>query len=119
MPRQQMIEIQCSRCDRKEYRPAENEPKDVDDAKSYPTFMAHLHLGSKEVHVAFEDLCDPCGRTVASLLKQVGKHIEGVSPDRKAPTAKKAPAMQEQPHNGAAPTPHTAASKKPADARSS
>jgi hypothetical protein len=36
--------------------------------------------------VTFDDLCSPCGRAVKGLLAQVGKQIEGQSPDR-APRA--------------------------------
>ena len=64
------------------------------------------------MHVSFEDLCNPCGRAVKALLTQVGKKIEGLSPDRKQntkpkaaapvevkkPADKKAPANGHQPH---------------------
>jgi len=39
--------------------------------------------------VTFEDLCSPCGRAVKALLTQVGKKIEGLSPDRKSSSKSK------------------------------
>lgn len=62
------------------------------------------------VMVSFEDLCSPCGRAVHALLKQVGKQIDGHSPDRKPREAKKkeeaskaaAKPVEKKPANGAA-----------------
>ena len=58
--------------------------------------------------VTFEDLCSPCGRAVKALLTQVGKKIEGLSPDRKpsskpkvaAPAEAKKPADKKPASNG-------------------
>jgi hypothetical protein len=125
-----MVEIQCSRCDRTEHRPLEGEPlrDDTDDEGKRPAAFAGMLVvcgdsgPAKLQEVKFEDLCGPCTRTIAALLQQIGKRIEGVSPDRKAPPAKKKGKSEEQPANGTAPHPqpvHADASKKPAAARSS
>lgn len=54
--------------------------------------------------VSFEDLCGPCGRAVKALLTQVGKKIEGLSPDRK---------------QNAKPKPVASEAKKPTDKKTS
>lgn len=59
-----------------------------------PAFFALLTPGgdsNSDTHkVSFEDLCSPCTRAVKALMQQVGKKIEGMSPDRK-PREKKEP----------------------------
>jgi hypothetical protein len=35
------------------------------------------------VQVQFKDLCTPCLKTVKNHLEQIGKKIDGLSPDRK------------------------------------
>lgn len=132
MARTQVVEVDCSRCERKETQPPSTGT--VAGADSVGQFEAVLRLTGTTGHikVTFEDLCGPCQRTVHSLLEQIGKRIEGVSPDRKpkeakeakpaAPEAKKGGGNGEQAHNGPAPRaahPATADSKKPAAARSS
>jgi hypothetical protein len=63
-------------------------PQHVQDADSRVAFFADLwtDLQAAPVKVRFEDLCAPCQRSVKSLLEQIGKRIEGVSPDRVAKT---------------------------------
>jgi hypothetical protein len=121
MSRRQVVEIQCSRCERVEH--LEDQPTPNTGAPPPPpALLAQLSLGAegKNVTVRFEDLCTPCHRSVRALLEQVGKRIEGVSPDRVA-KAKPAEAKKEgQAPNGPAPRAgQPAASKNPAATRSS
>jgi hypothetical protein len=116
MGRRQVVEIQCSRCDRTETQPGklETTPPHV--------LLAELvgNDGEDKVIVKFEDLCTPCRRTVKALLEQIGKRIDGLSPDRHtkpAPApAKKPEAKEKGAANGTAPHPaqpaaHPAGSK--------
>ncbi len=68
-----VVEVQCDRCTRTEERAEE---------KSEPivAFTGQM-LG---LAVRFEDLCGPCYRTVKNHLEQIGKKLEGASPDRVA-----------------------------------
>jgi hypothetical protein len=50
----------------------------------------------KAVQFKFQDLCEPCQRTVQALLYQIGKKIDGLSPDRKERGAKKGAAPLER-----------------------
>ena len=128
MARTQVVEVECSRCERKETQQLSVDTVPAGEG-SLGQFEAVLRLTGTTGHikVTFEDLCGPCQRTVHSLLEQIGKKIEGVSPDRKPkepkPEAKKtANGNGEQVHNGPAPRaahPAPADSKKPAAARSS
>lgn len=43
--------------------------------------------------VRFEDLCTPCLRTVKNHLEQIGKKLEGMSPDRVAKSLDDEPAL--------------------------
>src|ERR1700722_799807 len=86
MARRQVVEIQCSRCERKEMRESARElnfpPQDGE--APWTQFRAELKLSDEKLlAVVFEDLCTPCQSTVASLVAQIGKKIEGLSPDRK------------------------------------
>ena len=78
MSRKQVVEIACSRCERTEHR------AEGDTTKLPTVFKAMLQsdVTAMDMVVAFDDLCTPCLRTVRALLSQIGKHIEGVSPDR-------------------------------------
>lgn len=69
--RKQVVELQCSRCERKEQL-------EESEARKSREFKAEL--GSNIVH--FEDLCNPCYKTVLHHLETIGKKIEGLSPDR-------------------------------------
>jgi hypothetical protein len=51
-------------------------------------FDGHMADGTK---AQFKDLCTPCMQTVKNHLEQIGKKIEGLSPDRKT----KPPPMEE------------------------
>lgn len=85
MARKKVEVVECSRCDRVEHR------EEMNEQRAYACVLAvQLHpndLGGSGLDVRFEDLCGPCMRTVRALLDQVGKRIEGVSPDRAAKTA--------------------------------
>lgn len=109
MARKQVVEIECSRCQRVETRPGV-EPETVPSPSH--AFSARLQdAEGKEFVVSFEDLCGPCQRTVRALLEQIGKRIEGVSPDRKAAPKKDQPVAKEKgAANGSTPHPtHSAA----------
>ena len=122
MGRKQVVEIQCSRCDRTETREG-----DLEDP-AIVAFSAVLTSGPEEkCSVLFDDLCTPCSRTVRSMLDQIGKRIEGLSPDRKPAAEKKEPAKKPEAKekgaaNGTAPHPaqpaaHPAGSKATAASR--
>ena len=110
--RKQVFEVQCSRCTRKDLR-------DGDASRTGNILEVKLAAdGPKhpELKVAFEDLCEPCLRSVRALLESVGKKIEGLSPDRKASTDKPEAKKEEPPHTEAAPPAH-AKEGTPAGAR--
>lgn len=94
--RKLVYETKCSRCERTEMQEAS--PEDLTNpepeaADSVAFYAALAHGGEKQgdaLVVQFEDLCTPCRRTIKALLEQVGKRIEGVSPDRKSSEAKPA-----------------------------
>jgi hypothetical protein len=106
---------------------ASPEPEGEESLTFYATLAgAHSEKHGQALEVRFPDLCGPCKKTIKALLEQIGKRIEGVSPDRKptekkAAAAKKAPAAKEKvpaPSHGAAPDPNhatqTAGSRTPA-----
>jgi hypothetical protein len=116
MARRQVVEVQCSRCERTETREFDAAVKEVT-----PQFTAKLVVTEGAARtVEFEDLCGPCMRSIRALLDQAGKKIEGVSPDRAAAPKdkKKEPAEQASKPAPHAPT-HASADKKPVVARSS
>jgi hypothetical protein len=88
--RKLVYETQCSRCDRKEMQEASPEdlaspePEDADSLSFYASLANAGEKHGDALVVQFQDLCTPCKRTIKALLEQVGKKIEGVSPDRKA-----------------------------------
>jgi len=103
--RKVMVEVQCSRCDRKET--VEYDPqKDMGQTPAEPPAVLTAVLRNQDgtlVKVGFEDLCGPCHRSVRGLLEQIGKRIEGMSPDR-APRVK---AKKEEPAPPPAPAPRS------------
>lgn len=123
MARRQVVEVQCSRCDRVEVQELDTSIQPADQPEESPAAQLRATLyqaGEKNALVVkFEDLCTPCQRTVRALLEQIGKRIDGVSPDReqraKEPEAKKKGAEP----SGPAPTPHAPAVSKNAPVRSS
>lgn len=74
MARKQVVEIQCDRCSRTEHR--EEEEKQGLASSDFVATMGALR-------VQFNDLCTPCQKTVKNHLEQIGKKIDGLSPDRK------------------------------------
>lgn len=122
--RKVMVQVQCSRCERKEE--VEYDPqKDMPTMPSTPPSVLVATLRSPEgesLKVGFDDLCGPCYRSVKALLEQVGKRIKGLSPDREtkpkkdetkeAPAETKDPksetkAKKEEPTPNPAPTPRS------------
>lgn len=110
--RNTVIQTSCSRCDRVETLSAPPVSPSVQESPASatlgdissqrpPAFFALLTPGgtpSDAGHkVSFEDLCAPCTRAVRALLQQVGKKIEGMSPDRKPREKKAAKTTQEKP----------------------
>lgn len=81
MAKRPVIEVQCARCARTEYREVPEAPptKTAEIAAQTPTFFAVLEGTFK---VGFEDLCSPCVSTVRGHLEQIAKKIEGNSPVR-------------------------------------
>lgn len=77
--RKQVLQIQCSRCDRVETLEEEVKPQ------AAHAFQARMG----DLTVSWEDLCTPCCKTVKNHLEAIAKKVEGVSPDRKERTAKK------------------------------
>jgi hypothetical protein len=70
-----VIEVQCDRCTRTEERDG-----DLSKEVNLAAFEGRMF----GLAVRFEDLCTPCLRTVKNHLEQIGKKLEGVSPDRVA-----------------------------------
>jgi hypothetical protein len=90
---------------------SEQDPGENGDA-----FYAVIANGKDLLEVRFEELCSPCRKTLHALLLQVGKKIDGLSPDRKPrkPKAEKVEAKKEvhaQPNGHEPPVTHASASK--------
>lgn len=82
MARRVVVEVQCSRCDRKEFR---EEPPITKESPSVPMVQpraAVIELSGTRV-VEFEDLCKPCLEAVTTHIEAIGKKIKGLSPERK------------------------------------
>ena len=118
--RKTVIETSCSRCARVETLlpvPSFQAGLDIQASPDSaipegPAFKAELFVNGIRTSVVFEDLCTPCGRAVKGLMAQVGKQIEGQSPDRKTaraankkatPEAKKPQPVPEKKPNGQQP----------------
>jgi hypothetical protein len=80
MAKRPVVEVECARCDRKEYR--ETSESDTFQGEGTPDFYASLQIGEERVEINFLDLCTPCASTIKGHLAQIGKKIEGVSPVR-------------------------------------
>ena len=82
MARKKMIEVKCDRCKRVHYI----------EEKLDKTIKASLNLEFKpstggthdHIKLEFEDLCEPCERTIKNLVENIAKEIKGKSPDRKS-----------------------------------
>jgi ribosomal protein L44E len=75
--KQQVVEVQCDRCKRKEYKPSTEL-----DAKGGPDL--HLAFLNGEVDVTFEDLCASCKKAVSNYVESIKKKQKGKSPERGA-----------------------------------
>lgn len=71
-----VLEIQCDRCTRSEERVITESSGELAE-RAFTGMMFGMT-------VRFDDLCTPCLRTVKNHLEQIGKKLEGVSPDRVA-----------------------------------
>lgn len=81
MARRQVIEVQCSRCERTETRPIKEDPPV--GVRPIAAFSATLQAeGAPARVVTIEDLCTVCTKTVQHHLDAIAKVIEGVSPNR-------------------------------------
>jgi hypothetical protein len=76
MARKAVVEVQCDRCTRTEHR-------EVSEADKRGNIAFDASMNGVEMHVSFDDLCTPCMKTVKNHLEQIGKKIDGLSPDRK------------------------------------
>lgn len=83
MARRTVVEIQCSRCERKELVEQPDPALTVTIAAGEGTSRAFFAVMGDGTKVEFEDLCSPCRSAVKSHLEAIGKKIEGVSPERK------------------------------------
>ncbi len=93
MARKQVTQVQCERCERVETREIVASDLDNNQVKAADI---HIFFGGKDTK--FDDLCDPCKRTVASHVEAITKKIEGLSPDRKeTPPKSKKEAKPTQP----------------------
>jgi hypothetical protein len=88
MARKQVVQIQCDRCTRTETRDITKQDLHAPEGKNKVlTFGAQLTDPAGPLEVMFEDLCTPCMRTVRNHLEQIGKKMDGPSPDRATKTA--------------------------------
>lgn len=124
MARKAIVEIQCERCARKETQ--ELGASDNTQAEQPPVFYSRMQVPGEKaaVEVKFADLCKPCTRAVQTLAEQIGKKIEGLSPDRGPAKVKEEPVVAEKPKKeepaSQTPAPRAqAAAKTPPTARSS
>ncbi len=76
MARRVVLEVQCSRCDRKELVEEQGQPSDAPAPKALT-----VALGDGTT-IQFDDLCGPCKGAVKGHLEAIGKKIEGLSPER-------------------------------------
>jgi hypothetical protein len=81
MARKQVVEVQCDRCTRTEHRHEKAFPEKTH--KEGEETYAFFGTGEGLTPVKFKDLCTPCQKTVKNHLEQIGKKIDGLSPDRK------------------------------------
>jgi hypothetical protein len=122
--------VHCDRCKRVEEKPLFEEsappggvtnvlPKTWTGTVPAITFTATILEESSTVNmlstprtVSFQDLCGPCRRTISALLEQIGKKIDGLSPERAPREAKKkevASSSKATSPNHSASTSHSAA----------
>jgi hypothetical protein len=101
--RKDVVEIQCCRCDRKEYRepPPPDPMTKENEEERMPAFSATIVDETGAVRpLKFDDLCSPCVNTIKGHLAQIAKKIEGVSPMREKKKEKKPAPTPEVKTNG-------------------
>jgi hypothetical protein len=76
--RRAVVEIRCARCQRVEYRVSDT------PVRSFLGILREGDLDEQSVSVEFEELCEPCCKTILGYLEQIGKLLKGCSPERKA-----------------------------------
>jgi len=111
MTTQDVRKVHCDRCKRVEEKPifepsfsvaggvTNLQPQTWTGTIPTPAFTALIleegsigtgnHIPAVPRKVEFVDLCEPCRRTISALLEQIGKKIDGLSPERKPREAKK------------------------------
>lgn len=85
MAKQQVVEVQCDRCKRKEYRSVTQ----VEVPKT------ELELDFRGMKIKFDDLCEPCRTTISNYVDNIKKAPKGKSPKRRA--KKKDPSLRSGP----------------------
>lgn len=83
MARQSMVEVQCDRCQRKEYRPSDT----VIKKEGHPD----LTLSFKGKQVLFDDLCEVCQGSVNNYVESIAKEVKSKSPKRGAKRKDRSP----------------------------
>lgn len=116
-----VAEIECSRCARVETRAVSKEDIEGLQKDEGDVLYAVLADGKEVLEVKFSSLCQPCCRSVRAILQQIGKKIDGLSPDRKPrkPKAEKPKEAKKEAHaqaNGHTPPVDHASAIKPAAA---
>lgn len=82
MAKNLVMELECDRCKRVEVIDKDTA---TNLSTSDPVLSLKLNdaLGGTHKEVMFIDLCSPCRHAVTQLVEQIGKKIDGKSPDRK------------------------------------
>jgi hypothetical protein len=73
MARKPVVEVQCDRCPRVEYR------EDAGAEERDPEISIEAR-GRSIAH--FQDLCGPCAKAVAVHVDAIAKKLDQISPDR-------------------------------------
>ena len=105
-----VIEVECSRCHRKEYVPQvfQSIPEGVTTViQSPPPPAVEIKMNGKTI-AKFDDLCEPCLKAVTGYSEQMTKPMEKKSPNRK----KKDTSATETTEAAPAPTNGTGAKKE-------
>jgi hypothetical protein len=78
-----VVEIECSRCHRREYLSAEEAAAPSAEAAA-GVILPALIIRLDGIEVAkFDDLCAPCKKAVQGYIENLSKPMEKKSPDRK------------------------------------
>jgi hypothetical protein len=134
MSQQNVIKIGCDRCKRVEERATPDPLMFLNPAVAHghtvnpslpqpmvlnspsPAFEASLMVDDSDkegtqhpMMVRFQDLCGPCRRSVRALLEQIGKKIDGLSPDRVAKKGEAGPSSRPASRSSTSSPHHSAA----------